>query len=130
MQIQDCFAGQRVVYKENGRSATIKDVDLQKAEIEIVFDNSARARVHPRLLEPSLAEAGVESAPSGPMRPCPQCAAKMSASATTCPSCGFQYGVETPKQKSGVLKFAVILIALAGIAYAVWKYVLHERLPW
>jgi hypothetical protein len=130
MQIQECFAGQRVMYRETGKAATVKEVDLDKREVHVVFDNASRAIVQARLLEPLQADEPAATGPTGPMRPCPQCGAKMPAAATTCLSCGFQYGVAQPRGGSGIAKFAAVVIILAGIFYVVWKFVLRERLPW
>lgn len=132
MQISECVKGQRVTYLEDGKPATVKDVFLDKREVLIELDNGSRVRVQARLIEPAGAEARTEddAEPGGPMRPCPNCAAKMSVDATTCPKCGFQYGVKSGGTGGGgIAKFVIIVIILAGAAYAVWKYVLHEKLP-
>lgn len=132
MQISECVKGQCVTYLENGKPATVKDVFLDKREVLIELENGSRVRVQARLIEPAEAEARTEddAEPSGPMRPCPNCAAKMSVDATTCPKCGFQYAVrKTGGAGGGIAKVVIVLIILAGAAYAVWKYVLHEKLP-
>jgi len=129
MNFQDCFTGQRVAVKENGKIASIRKVH-GNGELELDYENGSTGKVHARAVEPAGAAAAAEqSDSSGPMRACPQCAAKMPTSETKCPKCGFEYGVKKSKG-GGFGKVVVILIALAAIAYAVWKFVLHEKLPW
>src|SRR5437867_9784373 len=95
MQIQDCFKGQRVVSKETGKPATIRDFNAVKGEVLIEFDSLMRTTVSARVLEPAP-DAGATSPTTGPSIACPQCAAKMPLDVTTCPACGFQYGVKQP----------------------------------
>jgi|ERR1051326_8458646 hypothetical protein len=129
MHFQDCFTGQRVVHKESGKLATIRKVH-SNGEVELTFDAGATAHVHARVLEPLAKAVAAVAKPDGPMRPCPQCATKMPVSETKCPSCGFEYGVKKSSGSSGIGKFLIVVIVLAGIGYAVWKFVLHEKLPW
>jgi hypothetical protein len=130
MEIQDCFKGQRVRHLETGRVATVREVSLNKHLVDIVFDNGNSAKVAPRMLEASGdSPAAAEDAPREPLRPCPQCAAKMPVSAITCAACGFTYRTEPKRGIPAVVKLIVILILLAAIAFAVWKFVLHEQLP-
>ena len=124
MQIQSCFKGQRVLYKENGKLATILSVAHNSSKITIAFDNAERREVSAQALEPSSEEATRQSETGVPMRPCPQCATKMPVTETTCPNCGFQYGVKKGSVAGKVFKTIVILAILAAVAYAVWKYVL------
>lgn len=125
MQMSECVKGQRVTYLENGKPATVKDIFLDKREVLIEFDNGSRAHVQARLIDP--AQAGEEAVAGGPMRPCPNCAARMPVDATTCPKCGFQYGVRKAGcgAVAGIAKFIVIVAILAGIAYAVWKFLMR-----
>lgn len=127
MQIQDCSKGLRVRHRETGKSATIKEVFLDRNELEIIFDNAMTSKMHPRLVE-LLAEDNpvAPSQPAGPQRACPNCAAKMPAEATICPKCGFQYGVKPVKKSSGLLVLIIALIIAAGAAVAVWKFVLSR----
>jgi hypothetical protein len=132
MDIKDCFAGQRVLYKENGKAATVKEVLLHKNTVQLVFDNSAQQTVHPRFLQPLSTREGevedVSSSSGGITNPCPACAAPMPVGSTQCGACGFAYR-KKGSALGGVVKFVVVLAVLAGIGYAVWKYVLHEKLP-
>lgn len=128
MHFQDCFSGQRVVHKESGKLATVRKVHAN-AEVELTFDSGATGRVHARILEPAAPNATAAATPDEPMRPCPQCATKMPVLETRCPSCGFEYGVKTGGGGGGFVKFIFVLIVLAAIGYAVWKFVLHEKLP-
>lgn len=129
MHFQDCFTGQRVVHKESGKLATVRKVH-NNGEVELTFDAGATGKVHARILEPAPQAASAAPKPGDPMRPCPNCATKMPASETKCPSCGFEYGVKKRGGGGGFVKFVVVLIILAAIGYAVWKFVLHEKLPW
>ncbi len=129
MHFQDCFTGQRVVHKENGKAATIRKVH-SNGEVDLDFDNGSTARIHARALVPAGAvDSSAQPAAGGPMRSCPQCAAKMPASETTCPACGFEYGVRKRRGSGGLARTLIIVIVLAAIGYAVWKFVLHEKLP-
>lgn len=132
MDIKDCFAGQRVLYKENGKAATVKEVMLHKNMVQLVFDNTAQQTVHPRFLQPlSTREGEVESAGAatgGITNPCPSCAAPMPVGSIQCSSCGFAYR-KKGSGLGGLIKFILFLAVLGGIGYAVWKYVLHEKLP-
>jgi hypothetical protein len=125
MLIQNCSKGQRVLYKENGKVATVQSVSHNKGEIFVVFENGERMKVAPAMIEPATEEQAVESKTGGSMRPCPRCATKMPVDETTCPSCGFQYGIKK-EGGGGFAKALVILIILAAIAYAVWKFVLKH----
>ncbi len=127
MHFQDCFNGQRVVHKESGKLATIRKIH-NNGEVEINFDVGTTARVHARLLEPAGQAAAPQAKTAEPMRPCPQCATKMPVSATICPSCGFEYGVKK-RGTGGTAKLLIVVIVIAAIAFAVWKFVLHEKLP-
>ncbi len=123
MNIQDCFKGLCVTYKVTGKDAAVNYVDRAKGEIEIGFDNGTTARVRPSDVEPAMGGAQSDR-PSGPVRPCPNCAQPIPYGETTCPSCGFQYGVQKPS--SGIGKFIITLIVLGAIAFAVWKFVLQK----
>lgn len=125
MEIQACSEGLRVVSKETGKVATIKRVLLDKGEVDIEYDNGMTARVHTRIIEPASADESSDGVPAAtvPMRPCPQCATRMPVAATTCPSCGFQYGVKKPSGMPGIVKLLLAIIVLAGIAFVVWKFV-------
>ncbi len=125
MLIQDCAAGQRIRYRETGRLGTIKNVYLDRNEVDIQIDNQTTTRCHPRLIE--LAEGAPAAEPStGPQRACPQCAAKMPTEATTCPKCGFQYGVGSAKKSSPLLVLIIALVIAAVAAVVVWKFVLNR----
>src|ERR1051325_628136 len=103
MLIQNCFKGQRVVYKESGRCATVLSVSHNVGKITIAFENAERKDVSPAALEPATAEASHKTESGIAMRPCPNCATKMPASESTCPNCGFEYGVKrsnAPDRKS------------------------------
>jgi hypothetical protein len=132
MDIKDCFAGQRVLYKENGKAATVKEVMLHKNMVQLVFDNTAQQTVHPRFLQPlSTREGELEEAvpqSGGITNPCPSCAAPMPVGARQCSACGFAYR-KKGSALGGLVKFIVFLAVLAGIGAAVWKYVLHEKWP-
>lgn len=121
MQVQDCFNGQRVFYKENSKLATIRRINGSSGELELAFDNGSTTKAHARLVEP--AESGDQDpAQSGPMRPCPQCAAKMPATVNVCPACGFRYGVKQEKKPSRLLFVLVVLIMFVAVAYFVWRF--------
>lgn len=126
MNIQDCIKGQRVISKENGKPATIRDFNAAKNEVLIEFDNLLRTTVSARVLE-LAPDGGTAPARTGPAKACPQCAAKMALDAAACPSCGFKFGKQS--RISAVVKLLIAVIVLAAIAYAVWKFVLHEQLP-
>lgn len=101
--------------------------------MEFTFDGGATGHTHARILEPAGQTAPAATAtakPGDPLRPCPNCATKMTTSVTKCPSCGFEYGVKKGGGGGGFVKFLVVLIILAAIGFAVWKFVLHEKLPW
>lgn len=124
MQIQECFEGQRVRFRETGKSATIKEVHPDKNEVLIEFDNHMTSKVHPRSCEPlTEADATTPVATTGPTRACPQCAAKMPAEVTTCPKCGFAYGVKPAKSSSGLTVLIIALVIAAVAALVVWKFV-------
>ena len=127
MQIHSCVAGQRVTYRENGRAGTIKEVHLDKNEVDLVLDNGMRIRAHARLIDPLAGEAA--ATPAGPTRPCPQCAAKMPLDATTCPACGFQYGVKKAAGIPVAVKVLMVLIVVAVAGCVIWKFVLGGKLP-
>ena len=128
MQVHQCSTGQRVFHKESGKIATIRRIFGNSGELELAFENGTTTQVHARLVEPAdLSE--VDAPNDGPLRPCPQCAAKMSITLTVCPSCGFKYGVKQSKPSHGLLKFLVIAAVLIPIAYWVWKYVIPGRHP-
>lgn len=126
MLIQNCLKGQRVVCKENGKLATILSVSHNKGEILIAFDNAERRTVSSAVLEPATEEQAAQTKPSQPMRPCPQCATKMPIDATTCPKCGFRYGVKKRSPLAGVVKSIVVIIILVAIALVVWKFLLQR----
>jgi hypothetical protein len=126
MLIQNCFKGQRVVFKENGKTATILSVSHTAGKITIAFENAERREVSASGLEPAGEEASHQSESGERMRPCPNCATKMPLAETKCPNCGFQYGVKKSSAAGKVFKSFVVLIVLAAIGYAVWKYVLHR----
>src|SRR5438128_10924464 len=94
MLIHNCFKGQQVVYKENGKLATILSVSHTVGKITIAFENAERKDVSPTALEPAGEEASHKTESGVPMRPCPKCATKMPISETTCPNCGFEYGIK------------------------------------
>jgi len=121
MKVQDCFTGQRVINKENGNPATVRRIYGSSGELELAFDNGSTAKAHARLVEPAEASPETES---GPMRPCPQCATKMSIDATVCPSCGFEYGVKRAPSRGSGVKILIIAIVVMVIAYVIWKYAL------
>ncbi len=125
MLIQDCAGGQRIRYRETGRQGTIKNVYLDRNEVDIQIDGDTTTRCHPRLIELADGAPAVAS-PAGPQRPCPNCAAKMPAEVTTCPTCGFQYGVKTAKKSSGLTTLIIALLVAAVAALAVWKFVLNH----
>lgn len=129
MNIQDCFKGQRVISKETGKPATIRDFNAVKNEVLIEFDSLMRTTVSARVLEPAIGDAGAAPAASGPARACPQCAAKMPLDVTTCPVCGFQYGVKQPGGMPAAVKLLIALVVLGAIAFVVWKFVLHGNIP-
>jgi ribosomal protein L40E len=120
MLIQDCVAGQRIRYRETGRLGTIKNVHLDRNEVDVLIDGSTTSRCHPRLIELTDAAPAAEQ-PTGPQRACPSCAAKMPADATTCPKCGFQYGLQITKKSSPLLVLIIALLVAAVAAVVVWK---------
>lgn len=122
MNIQDCLKGLRVTHKPTGRAGTVKDINVHRGYVDIELDNGQSVRVEPAMVEPL--DAAAEPAQKVPMRPCPNCAQLMHYQATVCPSCGFQYGVN--KGGSGFGKTLVVLIILAAIAFAIWKFVLNK----
>lgn len=124
MLIKDCFKGQRVVFKENGKPATILSVSHTAGKITIAFDNAERREVSASGIDPAGEEASRRTEAGTPTRPCPNCATRMPLDVTTCPNCGFEYGVKKKSAAGAVFKTIVILIILGAIAYAVWKYVL------
>lgn len=126
MQIRNCFKGQRVIYKENGKVATILSVSHNKGEILIAFDNAERAKVGPHLLEPATEQDASGEKSGGPRRPCPQCGEKMPVDEKVCPACGFQYGVKKRSAFGRIVKKLLTVVVLLAIAYAVWKYVLQR----
>lgn len=126
MLIQNCFKGQRVVYKENGKPATILSVSHNKGEIVIAFDNAERLTVASSLLEPAGEGQAPARKPGGPSRPCPQCGTRMGVDETTCPECGFQYGVKKGGGSRGLVKAFLTIVVLAAIGYVVWKFVLQR----
>ncbi len=132
MDIKDCFAGQRVLYKENGKPATVKDVLLHKNQVQLVFDNETQLTVHPRFVQAiTTREGGDEAAshePASLTNPCPACAAPIPVGVMRCEACGFAYK-KKGSTLGGLVKFIVVLVVLAAVAYAVWKYVLNEKLP-
>src|SRR5262245_18211757 len=105
MLIKDCFKGQRVILKENGKPATILSVSHTAGKITIAFDNAERKEVSSSALDPAGEEASRKTETGVPMRPCPQCASKMPINETTCPNCGFQYGVKRGSAAGKVFKF-------------------------
>ncbi len=123
MHIQDCFTGQRVMYKENGKLAAIRRIHGDTGELELAFDNGSTGKAHARLVEPATSPAP-DGADSGPIRQCPQCATRMPVTLTVCPSCGFEYGRKRAKPPRNLMKVMVILMVLVAIAGAVWKYLL------
>lgn len=127
MQIQSCVTGQRVIYRENGKPGTIKEIHLDKNEIDLALDNGMRIRAHARLVDPITDDAA--PTPTGPTRPCPQCAAKMPLDATICPTCGFQYGVKKAGGIPVAVKVLMVLIVLAVAGYVIWNFVLRGKLP-
>lgn len=121
MLIQDCAIGQRVRHRETSRLGTIKNVHLDRNEVDIQIDGATTSRCHPRLLE--LAEPDAPGAsPTGPQRACPNCAARLPAGAATCPKCGFQYGVRATRKNSPVLLLIIALLVAAVAAVVVWKF--------
>ncbi len=128
MQVHQCSTGQQVIHKESGKVGTIRRIYGATGELELAFENGTTTQVHARLVE--IADPSDGEAPdSGPLRPCPQCAAMMPVAVTLCPSCGFKYGVRQSKPSRGILKYLVIAAVLIPVVYWVWKYVLPERLP-
>jgi hypothetical protein len=130
MEISQCGAGLRVRDKETNKQATIKSSDRGRGLVEIEFDSGGMAKVHPRRLDP-LGDAPPPSraAAKEPMHDCPRCAAKFPLAESTCPACGYQF---KPPQSGGMPLLVKILIVLAfagGAGWAVWKYVLDEKLP-
>lgn len=124
MLIQNCQKGQRVIYKENGKPATILSVSHTAGKITIAFDNAERREVLPSALDPADESAAAETKSSVPMRPCPQCATKMPLDVNVCPNCGFEYGVKKKSPAGKVFKLVVVLAILGALAYAAWKYLL------
>ena len=127
MNIQDCVKGQRVISKETGKPATIRDFNAVKNEVLIEFDNLMRTTVSARTLEPAPDAAPAGATRSGPARSCPQCAAKMPLDVTTCPACGFQYGVKQSGGIPAIVKLLIVVVVLAVVAFAVWKFVLQSH---
>ena len=130
MELAQCSPGQRVRDKETGKVAAIKSIDRGSGFVEVEFDGGGTARLHPRRLHP------VDGAPTAepasettPMRDCPQCAAKFPLADTTCPACGFQFREKKSGGMPSAVKFLIVIIVLAGIAFAVWKFVLNGKLP-
>jgi predicted nucleic acid-binding Zn ribbon protein len=123
MLIKDCFKGQRVVFKENGKPATILSVSHTAGKITIAFDNAERKEVSSSALDPAGEEASRQTETGVPMRPCPQCATKMPTNETVCPNCGFRYGVKKSSSAGKIFKTILLLAVLAVAVYAVWKYV-------
>jgi len=126
MLIKDCFKGQRVVFKENGRPATILSVSHTAGKVTIAFDSAERREVSASALDPAGEEASRRTEEGTPTRPCPNCATRMPLDSHVCPKCGFQYGVKTGSAAGKVFKFLVILVILGGIAWAIWTYVLPK----
>ena len=122
MNIRDCIEGLQVTHKGTNKPATVQYADLGKGEVEIAFENGTMARVRPADLDPVMAGERPPK-PAGPSRPCPNCAQPIPYKVTTCPACGFQYGVA---KAGGGGKTIVVIIVLAAIAYAIWKFVLHR----
>jgi hypothetical protein len=129
MEITQCGQGVRVRDKETNKFATIKSADKGSGMVEIEFDSGGRAKVHPRRLDPLGDVLPPSSAPKEPMRDCPKCAAKFPAVEYTCPACGFQFQQKKTGGVPVIIKILILLAILGGIGWAVWKFVLKEKLP-
>lgn len=115
MDLFECAVGQRVRYKENGQTATIKQLWRAQGEIELEFANGQRLRVAPKLVE----KVDDGSASRKPKRPCPQCGTDMG-DAAQCPSCGFAYRSGKPKRSPMWLWVVLVLVAVGAVV--AWKF--------
>jgi hypothetical protein len=130
MEISQCGQGVRVRDKETNKFATIKSADKGSGMVEIEFDSGGRAKVHPRRLDPlGDVPPSASTAPKEPMRDCPKCAAKFPAAEFTCPACGFQFKQPKSGGSSAAVKILITLVILGAVAWAVWKFILKEKLP-
>jgi len=131
MEISQCGQGVRVRDKETNKFATIKSADKGSGLVEIEFDSGGRAKVHPRRLDPLGDPPVPASTPAGkePMHDCPKCAAKFPLAESTCPACGYQFAQPKSGGVPAIVKILIVLVILGGVGWAVWKYVLHEKLP-
>ena len=126
MLIQECQEGLRVRDRESGKLGTVKDLEVTKKEALVEFDDGRRVRVPVRLLEPTAQASPSAGEPTGPSRPCPQCAAKMALDETVCPKCGFQYGTRPRRGLPPAVVVVLVVLALAAAAWFVWKHVAHQ----